>query len=112
MHKGKSNHPILPHQTDGVRNAAHTGPYMHNGVFRTIDQVIDFYDAGGGVGKGLRVENQTLSSDQLHLTPVEKKELIAFIRSLDEKIKFEAPPVRLPASKDKKLNTRKVGGVY
>ncbi len=99
-------------RTGTIRNAAHTAPYMHNGVFSTLEQVIDFYDAGGGQGKGLTVENQTLSADSLHLSPQEKKDLIVFIRSLDEKIVFEKAPSALPRSKDPKLNVRKVGGIY
>jgi cytochrome c peroxidase len=99
-------------RTNTIRNAAFTKPYMHNGVFQTLDQVIDLYDAGGGAGKKLPVSNQTLSRDSLRLTIREKSELIAFIRSLDENIIFEAPPASLPESGDKALNKRKVGGEY
>src|SRR6202012_2798176 len=62
-----------------VRNAARTAPYMHNGVFATLEEVIDFYDKGGGAGMGLKVPNQTLPGDKLNLTDKEKKDLIAFI---------------------------------
>jgi cytochrome c peroxidase len=99
-------------RTGSIRNADHTKPYMHNGIFNSLQQVIDFYDAGGGAGKGLTVPNQTLSSDSLHLTPLEKKELLLFISSLNEKIQFDDAPLSLPASTDKKLNKRKVGGNY
>lgn len=99
-------------RTGSVRNAAHTMPYMHNGIFNSLEQVIDFYDAGGGAGRGLQVSNQTLSSDSLRLTKTEKKELIAFIRSLNEDIRFEGPPAKLPKSDIKALNVRKVGGEY
>lgn len=99
-------------RTGSLRNAAYTKPYMHNGVFNTLEQVIDFYDAGGGAGKGLKVTNQTLSSDSLRLTPTEKTKLIDFIKSLNENINFEAPPLKLPISKNKALNNRKVGGEY
>lgn len=99
-------------RTGTVRNAAKTKPYMHNGVFENLEQVIDFYDAGGGAGRGLKVNNQTLSSDSLHLTESEKEDLLAFIHSLTEKIPFETPPQKLPESKIKILNTRKVGGEY
>lgn len=99
-------------RTGTVRNAAFTKPYMHNGVFHTLDQVIDLYDAGGGVGKKLAIANQTLSSDSLRLTTSEKKDLVAFIHSLNENINFDSPPSSLPKSTDKKLNTRKVGGDY
>ena len=99
-------------RTGTVRNASKTAPYMHNGVFRTLEQVIDFYDLGGGNGKGLKVNNQTLSSDSLHLTKDDKTNLIAFINSLTENIEFENVPEKIPMYKNKKLNDRKVGGKY
>ncbi len=99
-------------RTGTIRNAAFTGPYMHNGVFKTLEQVVDFYNAGGGAGKGLTVINQTLSSDSLRLTATEKKDLILFIKSLNENINFELPPSKLPVSKNTSLNNRKVSGEY
>lgn len=99
-------------RTGTIRNAAKTAPYMHNGVFKDLEQVINFYDLGGGNGKGLKVNNQTLSSDSLHLTKDDKTNLIAFINSLTEKIEFENVPEKLPVSKIKNLNKRKVSGEY
>lgn len=99
-------------RTGTIRNVENTKPYMHNGVFTNLDQVIDFYDAGGGSGKGLFVDNQTLSGDSLHLTKDEKKQLRAFISSLTERVDFEAAPTQLPASSITTLNKRKVGGNY
>lgn len=99
-------------RTGTIRNASHTKPYMHNGVFTSMEQVIDFYDAGGGAGRGLNIPNQTLASDSLKLTKNEKKDLIAFVQSLNEKITFDVPPVKLPVSKIKALNNRKIGGEY
>lgn len=72
-------------KTTTVRNASRTAPYMHNGVFKNLEELIDFYNDGGGVGKGLKISNQTLSADSLHLQPEEKKALIAFIKSLDSR---------------------------
>ncbi|MEI9809997.1 MAG: hypothetical protein WDO16_20200 [Bacteroidota bacterium] len=46
-----ANETMNAFRTGTVRNAELTKPYMHNGVFQTLDQVIDLYDAGGGVGK-------------------------------------------------------------
>ncbi|SHM83182.1 cytochrome-c peroxidase [Mucilaginibacter sp. OK098] len=68
-----------------VRNAARTAPYMHNGVFTTLQQVMDFYNKGGGAGLGYKVDNQTLAADKLNLTDKESAEVIAFIKSLDSK---------------------------
>lgn len=99
-------------RTGSIRNADKTAPYMHNGSLATLNQVIDFYDGGGGVGKGLKVDNQTLSGDSLHLTKKDKKDLLAFISSLNEDIRFDSPPEKLPVSKIKILNKRKVGGEY
>lgn len=99
-------------RTGTIRNAARTAPYMHNGVFRTLEEVVDFYDAGGGAGHGLAVPNQTLSADSLKLTVPEKKLLIAFIRSLNEDVSVDAFAGRLPPSKSKALNARKPGGTY
>jgi cytochrome c peroxidase len=69
-----------------VRNAARTAPYMHNGVFITLQQVLDFYNKGGGIGLGIKVDNQTLPSDKLNLTDKESAEIIVFIKSLDSRI--------------------------
>jgi cytochrome c peroxidase len=66
-----------------VRNTAKTAPYMHNGVYKTLEEVIDFYNKGGGVGMGLKIPNQTLAADHLQLSTKEKKEIVAFIKALD-----------------------------
>lgn len=99
-------------RTGTVRNAARTKPYMHNGAIANLDELIDFYDTGGGQGRGLDVPNQTLAPDSLHLTKLEKQQLVKFIESLNEDVPFETPPSQLPLSKNKMLNTRKVGGIY
>lgn len=72
-------------KTPTLRNAAVTAPYMHNGVFKTLEEVMDFYNNGGGAGVGLAVTNQTLSRDSLHLSPAETDDIIAFIKSLDSR---------------------------
>jgi cytochrome c peroxidase len=66
-----------------IRNASLTAPYMHNGVFRSLKEVIDFYDKGGGEGLGLRINNQTLPPGRLLLTETEKNDIIAFIKCLE-----------------------------
>lgn len=71
-------------KTPTVRNAEFTGPYFHNGAYETLEEVIDFYNEGGGAGIGLNVVNQTLAPDKLDLSEIEKKELIAFIKTLSD----------------------------
>jgi cytochrome c peroxidase len=68
-----------------VRNAARTAPYMHNGVFMSLEQVMDFYNKGGGAGMGMTIENQTLPFDKPGLTEKEKEDVILFIKSLDSR---------------------------
>ncbi|CAN5922227.1 cytochrome c peroxidase [soil metagenome] len=69
-------------KTPGLRDVARTSPYMHNGAFRTLDDVILFYDAGGGVGAGAKLDNQTLSADSLHLSAADRRAIIAFLGTL------------------------------
>lgn len=71
-------------RTSTLRNIKYTAPYMHNGVFQTLDEVIEWYNNGGGVGHGFQVENQTASADSLRLTPKDVKLLKQFMESLTE----------------------------
>ncbi|HEX8326218.1 MAG TPA: cytochrome c peroxidase [Hymenobacter sp.] len=71
-------------KTPTLRNVALTAPYMHNGAYQTLEQVIDFYNEGGGAGMGLTVPTQTLPADKLQLTPTEKRQLVAFLRTLSD----------------------------
>jgi len=68
-----------------IRNIKKTAPYMHNGIYKTLDQVMEFYNNGGGAGLGIKLPNQTLSEDPLHLTEKEKGDIIAFMESLESK---------------------------
>ncbi|SHG96396.1 cytochrome-c peroxidase [Flavobacterium johnsoniae] len=72
-------------KTPTVRNAAVTAPYMHNGVFKTLEEVVSFYNKGGGVGLGYEVENQTLPFDKLNLTVKEEQALVSFMKALTDK---------------------------
>lgn len=72
-------------KTVTVRNVALTKPYMHNGRFKTLDEVVDFYNKGGGAGLGLDVPNQTLPFDKLDLTKKEVNYLVAFMNALTDK---------------------------
>lgn len=77
-------------KTPTVRNAALTAPYMHNGGFKSLQTLMDFYNRGGGAGMGLSVPNQTLSSDSLRLSATEINDIVLFIHTLTDS------PNRLP----------------
>ncbi|NVK28074.1 MAG: hypothetical protein HWE14_08520 [Flavobacteriia bacterium] len=96
-----------------VRNAELTGPYMHNGVFQTLDEVVDFYNRGGGSGRGLDVPNQTLPFDELKLSDEESADLVAFMEALTSLPKTAAAPSKLPAFESHpEWNNRTIGGEY
>ena len=71
-------------KTPTLRNINESGPYMHNGVYNTLEEVMDFYNKGGGVGLGLEVENQTLPDTPLDLTDEEMDAIIAFMKALSD----------------------------
>lgn len=99
-------------KTPTVRNAALTAPYMHNGTYKTLDDVIDFYNKGGGQGIGINLPNQTLPFDSLQLTKQEISSIKSFMLSLTDTTKLNKKPKRLPLFKDEKLNHRTIGGEY
>lgn len=71
-------------KTPTLRNISKTAPYMHNGGYKTLKEVMNFYNKGGGKGFGFKVENQTLSDTPLQLTDKEKDEMIDFMHALDD----------------------------
>ncbi|HTE44989.1 MAG TPA: cytochrome c peroxidase [Gemmatimonadaceae bacterium] len=71
-----------------LRNVALTAPYMHNGVFATLEAVVDFYNRGGGTGIGERLPAQTLSPRRLGLTVDERRDLVAFLKALTDSSAF------------------------
>ncbi len=71
-------------KTPTVRNSELTAPYMHNGVYKTLEEVVDFYNRGGGAGIGIDLEYQTLPSDELNLSAQEQKDLVLFLKSLTD----------------------------
>ena len=72
-------------KTPTVRNVENTGPFMHNGVYNTLEEVVDFYNRGGGAGIGIDQELQTLPPDNLNLTKEEQNAIVAFLKTLTDK---------------------------
>lgn len=69
----KKTKDIGKFQTAQLRDLKYTAPYMHNGVFNTLDDVVAFYNQGGGKGSVLK---------PLNLSAAEQKSLVAFLLTL------------------------------
>jgi cytochrome c peroxidase len=71
-------------KTPGLRNIAVTAPYMHNGMFNTLEEVVDYYnDTKKFVSNSINID--TALEKPLGLTELEKKDLVAFLKTLTDK---------------------------
>ena len=79
-------------KTPTLREITYTGPYMHDGRFRTLEEVIEFYNKGG-------IKNGQLDEEvkPLNLTATEKADLLAFLKSLNGEGWQIKPAITLPA---------------
>lgn len=77
-------HFLHAFKTVTLRNIEQTAPYMHNGSFETLEEVLTFYNEGGGAGLGIEITNQTLSSEKLNLTEKEMEDIITFLKTLSD----------------------------
>jgi cytochrome c peroxidase len=77
----------------GLRETTRTGPWMHDGSFHSIRQVIDSYSSGGPSG-----ESKDKRIVKLNLSESDKIALQAFLESLnsDSWKEWARPPARLP----------------
>jgi len=87
--KGRGIHDQFPQwknafKTSSLRNIEKTAPYMHNGVYKNLQEVMEFYNEGGGAGLGLNVPNQTLAADKLKLSQQEIRQVIDFMEGLTD----------------------------
>jgi cytochrome c peroxidase len=74
-------------KTPTLRSVTESSPYMHDGAFTTLEEVVDFYDKGGNANPQLDRLMKPLG-----LSPEEKTDLIAFLKALTgEPIPFEFP---------------------
>jgi cytochrome c peroxidase len=100
-------------KTPTVRNAALTFPYMHNGSYKTLNDVMDFYNKGGGKGIGIIIEHQTLPFDELKLSKTEINDIISFMNALTDTSGLTTKPKTLPKFENHpEWNKRKIGGAY
>jgi cytochrome c peroxidase len=86
---------LFAFKTPTIRNIELTAPYMHNGVYKTLEEVVDFYNRGGGKNIGIELENQTLPFDSLELTAAEQKDIVSFMKALTDTTGTTARPAAL-----------------
>lgn len=78
-------------------NVAVTGPYMHDGRFKTLEEVIDHYS------EGVRFDNPNIHPQmaahggiQLNLTAKQKEDLVAYLRSMTDSVFLTNPAYSNP----------------
>jgi cytochrome c peroxidase len=64
-------------RTMGLRNIESSAPYMHNGALQTLEDVVAFYNRGGGDDP-----NKSPLLKSLGLSDAERRELVVFLRAL------------------------------
>lgn len=77
--------------TPTLRELKYTAPYMHNGMFKTLSEVVEFYNKGGGRDDPLAIKLKPLG-----LSGAENKDLVAFLESLSSAIPVTVKKVNVP----------------
>ena len=71
-------------KTPGLRNIAVTAPYMHNGMFKTLEEVVEYYNNPQKfVPDAINIDE--VLKTPLGLTEKEKKDLVSFLKTLTDK---------------------------
>lgn len=82
-------------RTPPLRYIAYTAPYMHNGAFWDLEEVVQFYNAGGGENDftdGTMAATKSPKMKPLGLSDDEVSQLVAFLEAFSgEELKVEAP---------------------
>jgi len=80
----KTSADIGKFKTPGLRNIAVTAPYMHDGRFKTLEQVVSYYNTPFMfVDDPVNIDSSLLKP--LMLTQQEKKDLVSFLKTLTDK---------------------------
>jgi len=86
-------------RTMSLRNLSLTAPYMHNGVFKTLDQVIQFYDrVGGGNSQNAHVQRNALDPKLRGINDHDKELIIGFLKALEDNAFDRTIPDHVPSN--------------
>jgi len=87
----------------GLRNVAHTAPYMHDGSIATLEAVIDHYSVGGRTiesgpyaGDGSRNPYKSVFVREFELSAAQKVDLVAFLHALSDESVLTNPDFASP----------------
>ena len=90
--------PVGAFAVPTLRNVALTAPYMHNGIFATLEEVVDFYANGGGRAiDSQQIEDVDMFVLGFELTQQEKGDLVNFLISLTDEGSVPAIPESVPS---------------
>jgi cytochrome c peroxidase len=67
-----------------LRNIALTAPYMHDGRFSTLEEVLEHYSTGIKVNANTGIQLANLTNGGIYFSAQEKKELLAFLHTLTD----------------------------
>lgn len=78
-----------------LRNVAQTAPYMHNGIYKTLEEVLDFYAKGGGHELGLRNLDDKIG--KFDLSESDRADMVEFLKALTDESLRPAIPAQVPS---------------
>ncbi len=90
-------------RTPSLREVANTAPYMHNGTLATLEEVVAFYNAGGGIASSPAGHNKDKQLRPLGLTPQDQSDLVELLRS------FSGQPIDCEPPKSPAYELRSLG---
>lgn len=88
-----AHHTGQEFKTPSLRNVALTPPYMHNGAFTTLEEVVDFYVTREGA-RPTTAPGETILKP-LDLSAEDRAALVAFLESLTD-VGFDPEPLGPP----------------
>jgi cytochrome c peroxidase len=71
-------------KTPTLRNLVFTAPYMHNGRFNTLEDVVEFYSSGIKFSATIDPLMKNVNMGGVQLTTEEKQDLVAFLKTLTD----------------------------
>jgi hypothetical protein len=75
---------IARFKTPGLRDLSHSTPFMHNGQFATLKDIINFYIDVSDQARAGKLRNGAVQLQEIALTTGDITSLVAFLKSLDE----------------------------